>query len=284
MLTRLAPTPSGFLHKGNIYNILLNWLWARSNNGKVLLRIDDADTERKRPEYINDIFNVLHWLGLNWDIGPSNPADLEQNWSQVHRTPIYTALLSELTSKNLIFSCICSRKQLQTQSCSCINKQYSLHHPGAVWKIKKPATAAIPCRDKFLGTQILYLPGSANAYILKKKNGLPAYQVCSLADDRHFGVTHICRGKDLMESSAMQLYIDANLDTACLANCCFWHHPLLTTDTGTKLSKSAGNTAHSLINTISKAKLLEAFAAWAGIPNAKGITLNHLLQESLFTI
>ena len=59
MMTRMAPTPSGFLHLGNMYNFILNWLWARANNGKVLLRIDDADTERKRKEYLDDIFRVL---------------------------------------------------------------------------------------------------------------------------------------------------------------------------------------------------------------------------------
>ena len=67
---RYAPTPSGFLHIGNALNFRLNWLVARQNGGKILLRIDDLDAERKRPEYIADIFESLEWLGLDWDEGP----------------------------------------------------------------------------------------------------------------------------------------------------------------------------------------------------------------------
>jgi glutamyl/glutaminyl-tRNA synthetase len=282
MLTRLAPTPSGYLHTGNVYNFLLNWLWARSNNGKVLLRIDDSDTERIRKEYVEDIFNVLDWLGIDWDIGPTGPTDLEQNWSQLHRKYLYTAMLDELTAKQLIFSCTCSRKQLETTGCTCSDKYYPLNKPGAVWKIKKTNTTKINCNDKFSGLQTLPLPVSANAYIVKKKNGFAAYQVCSLADDRHFAVTHIARGKDLMESTAIQLYIDSELGNPHLTHCTFWHHHLIKGASGAKLSKSAGIVENSIIKTSSKATLIENFAAWAGIKKTSGITLHDLLQEPPF--
>lgn len=95
-MTRMAPTPSGFLHLGNMYNFILNWLWARANNGKVLLRIDDADTERKRKEYLDDIFRVLEKTGLDWDLGPTGPDDFERNWTQAQRNDIYASLLATL--------------------------------------------------------------------------------------------------------------------------------------------------------------------------------------------
>ncbi|MCY4495585.1 MAG: glutamate--tRNA ligase family protein, partial [Acidimicrobiaceae bacterium] len=71
LVTRIAPTPSGFLHLGNVYNFILTWWWARSQNGKLILRIDDADTSRLRVEYVEDIFVTLEWLGMDIDQGPS---------------------------------------------------------------------------------------------------------------------------------------------------------------------------------------------------------------------
>ena len=81
---RLAPTPSGFLHLGNALNFLLIWQCARQNGGKILLRIDDLDSERKRPAYLEDIFESLHWLGIDWDEGPRSPEDFEQKIGRAH--------------------------------------------------------------------------------------------------------------------------------------------------------------------------------------------------------
>ena len=261
MITRLAPTPSGFLHPGNIFNFLLNWHWARTNGGKVLLRIDDADAERKRPEYLDDIFRVLDWLGLDWDIGPTGPDDLEKNWSQARRRELYDELLNELTGKQLLFACACSRKELASGICNCREKRLALSSPAVAWRIQAPAMARF--HDKALGNVTQEL--SAGSFIVRRKDGIAAYQLASLADDRHFGVTHIGRGEDLLASTAMQLYLDSRLNIPYLSRCSFWHHPLMVADDGSKLSKNAGHLSRSIMESVKKEELLDAFGKWIGL-------------------
>lgn len=255
MLTRLAPTPSGYIHTGNIFNFLLNWLWARSNGGKVLLRIDDGDADRKRKEYLDDIFRVLEWIGLDWDIGPTGPDDFEKNWSQSCRKDLYENILNELAAKNLVFACGCSRKQ----ECHCEEKQFSLTKPGTAWKIKIKENNIISFTDRLMGNVSVAIP---TTFIVKRKDGFAAYQVCSLADDRHFKVTHICRGDDLLPSTAMQVYIDTLLNTSYFNTCSFWHHTLLMDELGNKFSKSAGTMGSSIIHQIKKEELFASFARW----------------------
>src|ERR1044072_3055513 len=110
--TRIAPTPSGYLHIGNAFSFLLTALHAKKRGASLLLRIDDIDDERKRPEYVNDIFTSLEWLGIEWNEGPSGPEDFELNWSQNRRLDIYKGILPRLREAEIIFACECSRKKL----------------------------------------------------------------------------------------------------------------------------------------------------------------------------
>ena len=285
MLTRLAPTPSGFLHLGNIYNFLLNWLWAKSNGSKVLLRIDDGDAERKRLEYVEDIFHVLDWLGLYWDIGPTGPTDFEKHWSQIHRKDLYENVLKELTEKQLVFGCDCSRKKISnnifSDQCTCKEKLLPLSMRDVAWRMKLDGNPIISLQDRQLGIVSVDLTLSAGSFVVKKKDGMPAYQICSLADDQYFGVTHICRGEDLLPSTAMQLFVDKQMHFNYLNNCNFWHHRLLLTTDGSKLSKSAGTMRSSIIGTISKKQLLTGFAQWMGCK--EGSTLNEMLASAAFS-
>ncbi len=274
MLTRLAPTPSGFIHTGNIYNFLLNWWWARSNGGKVLLRIDDADAERKRKEYVDDIFRVLDWLELDWDIGPAGPDDFEKNWTQQTRVDLYSSILSEMAGKNILFACTCSRKQI----CHCSVKQIPLGTAGAAWKTKVEPNTNVHLRDRISGNVSIKIPDS---FVVKKKDGFASYQVCSLTDDRYFGVTHICRGEDLLPSSAMQMHIDNQLEKPYFSNCTFWHHPLLQNEEGIKLSKSVGTLSSSIIRQVSKEELLAGFTKWAGIEEGINPTLESMKNSKV---
>ncbi len=269
MITRIAPTPSGFLHPGNIFNFLLNWHWARSNNGKVLLRIDDADAERKRTEYVEDIFRVLDWLGIDWDLGPAGPDDLEKNWSQLHRKEMYDGILQELTAKELIYACECTRTQLASAPCECIDKHISLDKAGIAWRMPTKGEI-ITFTDKAAGEVKHYLP-LRNSFVVRRKDGIAAYHLASLADDRHFGVTHIGRGEDLLPSTAMQLHLDGLLDKSYLSQCTFWHHSLITGDNGTKLSKSAGEYGRSIMHYVKKEQLIASFEKWIGA-NKKSLT------------
>lgn len=266
MITRLAPTPSGFLHPGNIFNFLLNWHWARTNGGKVLLRIDDADAERKRIEYVEDIFRVLEWLGLDWDIGPSGPDDLEKNWSQLNRKELYDELLKDLAGKQLAYACECSRTQLASAPCACRDKNIPLDRMGVAWRIQTKGEI-ISFTDRVIGEVKHYLP-LQNSFVVRRKDAIAAYHLASLADDRHFKITHIGRGEDLLPSTAMQLHLDGLLDSAYLNQCTFWHHPLLTGESGSKLSKSAGEYGRSVMTYLKKEQLLLSFEKWIGLDKA----------------
>jgi glutamyl/glutaminyl-tRNA synthetase len=228
VLFRLAPTPSGFLHAGNALNFGLNYTAARHcEDGRVLLRIDDLDNERTRPEYLQDIFDSLTWLGIHWDLGPRNPLDFEQHWSQMLRLDLYMDLLTRLRQKGLLFACQKSRKELMP-----FNGRYpaefrhqglDLDAPDVAWRIKTPENAPLP------------------DFIVRRRDGIPAYQVASVADDLHFGVTHVIRGADLKASTWAQQFLAecAGLSTE-FSRIQFLHHPLLLDNHGEKLSKSAG--------------------------------------------
>lgn len=259
MITRIAPTPSGFLHTGNLFSFTLAWLWARSNGGQVLLRIDDADARRKRPEYLDDIFRLLEKLGLNWDIGPTGLDDFERHWSQARRMDIYQSMLSELAHMNRLYACTCSRSERDEQgvkNCNCRIQNFPLNTINAAWKIF--ADESVPIQDRALGELMV----SINSFVVKRRDGLPAYQLCSLADDRHFGVSHVLRGNDLLPSTAMQVFLDHQLELPRFHRSVFWHHPLLTGADGLKLSKSAGNSAQSLLNEIDRGAFFRSFAGW----------------------
>jgi glutamyl/glutaminyl-tRNA synthetase len=261
MITRLAPTPSGFLHQGNIFNFLLNWYWARLNGGKVLLRIDDADAERKRPEYVEDIFRVLEWLGINWDIGPTGPDDFEKNWSQATRKDLYDAWLNEFIKKELLFACTCSRSKLSFADCNCKEKKISFDAKDSCLRIT--AGGIVSFKDKQLGP-VSKDTSSIRSFVVRRKDGIVAYQLSSLADDRHFGITHIARGEDLLESTLMQLYLDSLCTVPYLKHCSFWHHPLVTKN-GRKLTKSAGLLKRSIMHDHKKETLLNDFGKWIGL-------------------
>jgi len=259
MITRIAPTPSGFLHTGNLFSFTLAWLWARSNGGQVLLRIDDADTARKKPEYLDDIFRLLEKLGLNWDIGPTGPDDFERNWSQARRLGLYDALLTELAGKNKVYACTCSRMDGAdhgVKNCICRIQGLPLTNGNAAWKVF--ADEPVRIYDRALGEQMV----SINPFSVKRRDRLPAYQLCSLADDRHFGVTHVLRGEDLLPSTAMQVFLDLQLEHPQFLRSAFWHHPLLTGPDGLKLSKSAGSASHSLQHELDTREFFRSFAVW----------------------
>ncbi len=271
MITRIAPTPSGYLHEGNLFNFLLNWLWARSRNGQVLLRIDDLDAARKRQEYVEDIFRMLDWLGLDWDMGPSGPDDFEKNWSQTQRQPLYEKTLQHLQEQELLFACSCTRSQLPAGAPypgTCAGRQLPLQVTPFAWRIKLQGRPDTRWEDVEMHQAVVDLAVQTGAFIVRRSDGLPAYQVCSLTDDRYFGVTHIARGADLLESTAMQLYLDQLLSPALFNQCRFWHHPLLKTASGDKISKSAGARGQSLRETGSRDNIIRAFSRWMGWEDA----------------
>jgi glutamyl-tRNA synthetase len=223
---RLAPTPSGFLHAGNGLNFIFTWLLARSHpNSRLVLRIDDLDRDRKRPEYVQDIFETLNWLGIDWDEGPVNPTDFEANWSQDARMESYTKALDILVEKDMVYACGLSRKDLQEQE-PFLLQNLPLDAPDVNWRIHS---------DMYPNLEGL---------VVRKKDGRPSYHLACIVDEVNFSINAIIRGADLEESTKAQWELANALGwTSIFENISCIHHPLLLDEEGLKLSKSADSRA-----------------------------------------
>ena len=211
--TRIAPTPSGYLHIGNVYSFLITWLIARQRQGTLSLRIDDLDELRLKTPYVEDIFETLQFMQIDYDAGPKNIEAFFACHSQQFRLNNYHRLLSKLTATGLVYACTCSRKTLQALSNEgryheeCRQKKLPLDTPGAAWRLHVPAGTIINFTDEYKGAQVIDLAATMGDFIIKRKDGIPAYQVASLADDNFYHVNFIVRGDDLLISTAAQLYL-----------------------------------------------------------------------------
>jgi len=214
-ISRLAPTPSGYLHLGNIYNFIKIRDLVRNSGGELWLRIDDCDRGRVKVEYIKDIFDTLNWLGISWDKGPKNFDDFEKNYSQILRSNYYFTRMSELST----YVCNCSRKEIKERGCESGYDGF--------------------CRKRQLtfvkGKSAIRFQSSKNDFILWTKDNHPSYQLVSVVDDLDMGINLIVRGDDLRESTVMQQELSQAFGKE-LAKTIF--HELLTGPNSEKLSKS----------------------------------------------
>lgn len=311
MVSRIAPTPSGYLHLGNAFNFLLTWLLVRGSEGKLLLRIDDMDRSRLRPEYLADIFTTIDWLGLDYDQGPEGPDDFERSWSQLHRLSLYREMLEHLAEQQALaasplFLCQCSRAEILRNTAGNNSAGgYPGSYPGTcrantfgradeakntdkimgevqrfAIRINTDTAGIITWQDKFLGQVERSIDGKLKDFVLWKKDGFPAYQFSSLVDDLHFGVNTVVRGEDLIGSTAAQLFLASCIGATGLsfAESKFFHHPLIPSETGGKLSKSAGAGSVSLADQgMSVAEVITAFSRWAGMEEVG--SCRELLQQ-----
>lgn len=240
--TRIAPTPSGFLHLGNLYSFVYTYLLAKQEDLEIMLRIDDMDQDRMHMEYLDDIFRSLDSLGLDYQIGPSGPSDLVENWSQLKRRNEYDSLLERLKYNEALYPCRCSRKELANQNQSehfaknCWSKQEPFARNGQKWRIKYQGEK-VSILNWQGASQESQLAEEVWGFAVRKKNGDPAYQLCSYSDDLHFGISHIVRGEDLKPSSFAQAYLAKVLQNESFRKKRFLHHSLVKYE-GEKLSKS----------------------------------------------
>ncbi|MFT3675584.1 MAG: glutamate--tRNA ligase family protein [Chitinophagaceae bacterium] len=248
-LTRLAPTPSGFLHLGNILSFALTAYFAERTGARILLRIDDMDQLRAEKKYVDDIFETLAFMGLHWQQGPSDYTDYMQQHTQRLRMLHYQQALQQLADAGHVFACTCSRSQLAQLPAgsgypgTCEHKKLPLDTPDASWRIKT-YTGRILTVQRLVNSSIsLPLPDAMHGFVVRKKDGDPAYQLTSLLDDQLAGTDLIVRGIDLWPSTWAQLYLANLLDMPGFGETRFIHHPLLLGTMGQKLSKSARDTS-----------------------------------------
>jgi glutamyl-tRNA synthetase len=257
--TRIAPTPSGFLHLGNAYSFLLTKALAKKHGAKILLRIDDLDRERYRREYVQDIFDTLDFLEIQTQ-GPSSVEEFESQWTQQERMPIYQAALKQLQESRLLFSCTCTRSQiLQIDPKGiylgqCLDRRMPLDKKESAWRINTLDADFLDYIAYPATAKSALIPEEASCYVVRKKDLLPAYQLSSLLDDLHFGVDLIVRGQDLFPSTLAQLDLARILGKKEFAKTTFYHHALLKGPDQSKLSKSAG--AYSILQLRQEGKTL----------------------------
>ncbi len=247
LVTRVAPTPSGYLHPGNAVNMLLTSWLAQAHRGRLLLRIDDFDTGRARPEYRVDVFDVLAWLGGAPDDGPRGPAQFDAEWNMARRTDRFRAALDTLRERHpgRVFTCACSRRQLSPQGrciAGCSQAGLALRPGASCVRLRVPPGVTADLGDRTRAVP----PGD---HVLWRRDDLPAYQLGSVVADLDLGVTAIVRGIDLLDSSALQRHLAELLGEPRFAAVTLHHHGLVADEDGTKLSKSAGAQAHPMPRT-----------------------------------
>ena len=248
---RFAPSPSGRIHLGNILCCLLAWLSARQKGGRVILRIEDLDTARCPRRYGEQMCRDIQWLGLDWDEGPviggpSGP------YEQSRRTALYQAALERLEAQGLVYPCFCTRAELHAASAP-HREDGQVVYPGTCRGLTaEQATERARCTgrapalrlrvpeeeitfiDGHMGEYGEWLPEDCGDFLLRRSDGMFAYQLAVVVDDAAMGVTEVVRGADLLASTPRQLLLYRLLGLEAPA---FYHFPLLLGSDGQRLSK-----------------------------------------------
>jgi len=239
--SRIAPTPSGYLHIGNAFNFVLTWLRLRSEGGILRLRIDDCDTPRAQPEHMEDIFRTLDWMGMDWDLGPRSAEEEMQIYAQSLRMTRYEEMIRRLTGTGHVFACSCSRRELQMRPCDCRQKALPLDQPDTALRVSTPATPILV--NDHDGDHHILLDRDMKDFVIRRRDGIPAYQLVSLTDDIDHHIDLIVRGADLLPSTSAQLYLASLIGEEAFMKVSFYHHALIQDERGAKLSKSAGSSS-----------------------------------------
>jgi len=255
-VTRFAPSPTGFLHLGHAYSAMTAWDQAKAGNGAFLLRIEDIDQTRARPEYEAAIYADLAWLGLSWR---------EPVWRQSERLEVYAAALDRLNRLGLTYPCRCTRADIRAALAA---PQAEAAHPS-------PSGAVYPgtCRGRTMAASgpgdairldmeraLAHLGGETvtwretgtahagthaldaevmrrevgDVVLARKDIGAAAYHLSVVVDDAAQGVTHVIRGEDLLEATPLHRLLQALLDLPAPV---WHHHRLLRDEAGRRLAK-----------------------------------------------
>ena len=291
---RYAPSPTGRLHFGNLRTAMIAWLQAKLNQGHFILRIDDLDQPRNIPGSIEQILDDLKWLGISWDEGP---------YLQSQRTHYYQVAFSQLQELNFVYPCVCSRKDI-AMAISAPNFGQTTHvYPGTCrpekiyglnveddgeytdsdsqksWRYQVP-TQELRFKDRVSGLQRLYLPDTVGDFVVKRKDGLFAYQLASIVDDDSMGVTDVVRGNDLLDSTVRQL---ALADSLGYVRPRFWHLPMLLDQQGERMSKRGHAETLSSWQQDNKtsAQLIGSFAYGLGLIDEPAVLSSQELLQQL---
>ncbi len=244
---RLAPSPTGLLHLGHARTFWVAQQRARANNGTLVLRNEDLDFARCRPDFVQAMFEDLKWFGFDWQEGPNTGGPFAP-YSQSERRPQYRAVFDQLRAGGFLYPCTCSRQDvlraLQAPHAgedepvypgTCRNAPHSASYkPGVNYRFRVPDGEIIRFDDGHFGPQQFIAGKDFGDFVVWRQDDFPAYQLAVVADDAAMGITEVVRGEDLLKSTARQLLLYRALG---LLPPLFYHCPLVTDEAGVRLAK-----------------------------------------------
>lgn len=251
---RFAPSPTGPLHLGNARTALLAWLHARSQGGTFVLRIEDLDPARCRPEWIPRLVEDLRWLGLDWDEGPGAHGPCAP-YVQSRRGHLYREALAQLAAGGHTYRCYCSRAEVARAAgaphgpaddgprypgtCRDLAPDAAARRATArqpAWRIRVPQ-GPVAFVDRVVGPVVRDVAAATGDFVVWRADGVAAYQLACAVDDGLMGITHVVRGDDLLDSTPRQILI---LERLGLQPPAYAHVPLLLGPDGARLAKRHG--------------------------------------------
>lgn len=264
---RFAPSPTGPLHLGSLVTALASWLDAHAHGGDWLVRIEDIDYPRCVKGADFDILQTLERLGLRPDEAPE--------WQSRHES-LYADALRRLDASGQLYPCGCSRKEIADSLVHVRERHQTLGYPGTcrnglhgklprAWRVRVPdgPAATICFDDRWQGRQCQDLEKELGDFVLRRADGLWAYQLAVVVDDAAQGITHIVRGSDLLDSTPRQIHLQHLLG---LPTPSYLHVPVVVNADGEKLSKQSGAQA---IDTAAPLDALRVAGAHLGIANGE---------------
>lgn len=258
---RLAPSPTGLLHLGHARTFLTAYARARNANGTLVLRNEDLDQQRARPEFYDAMLEDLHWLGIRWDEGPDIGGPFAP-YSQSRRHAFYLAAFNQLRNTGFLYPCTCSRKDLALAASAPHEntavpaeddepvypgtcrpaphtpanhlKNLPSSHAAFNWRFRVPDGEVIAFHDQHFGLQQFTAGRDFGDFLVWRRDGVPSYQLACVVDDAAVQITEVVRGADLLKSTARQLLLYRALKLQPPA----WYHcPLITDSAGQRLAK-----------------------------------------------
>jgi glutamyl-tRNA synthetase len=287
-ITRLAPSPTGALHLGNARTFLVNWLLARRESWKIVLRIEDLDGPRVKSDADKQAIDDLQWLGLDWDEGPVY---------QSARTDLYRTAIGKLIAAKLAYPCICSRKDAESAASAPHAEDGSAVYPGtcrdrfaSVEEARNASNREPAIRFRVTNEIIEFHDGFRGPcrfdmarlgdFVIAKANGIAAYHLAVVIDDHAMGITDIVRGDDLLDSTARHLLLYEALGLADYLP--HWFHlPLVVGGDGRRLAKRHGDTRLEYYRRqgVRPGRLRALLARWCGVSCGDEIEMAELLER-----
>ena len=236
---RFAPTPSGRMHLGNVFAALIAWLSVRSQDGSLVLRMENLDTQRTSTEFAEILRKDLLWLGLDWDV---------ETPPQSQRSMVYDRYFEKLRDLGLLYPCYCTRSQLHSVNAphlsdgtyvypgTCRNltpAEQSAFGRVPAWRVKVP-DKLWTVEDKVQGTYRENLATDCGDFVVRRADGVYVYQLAVTVDDGEAGVTEVVRGMDLLSSAPRQMYLQ---ELFGFPHPQYGHVPMLMAPDGRRLSK-----------------------------------------------